>query len=429
MLHSPIKYLNDTTALSPQVRKAMRQPALFSSPVILLMLAACSGGSNRTSLTEGTANLDETSETEDTTETDDSSDTEDSSETDDSSDTEDSSETEDSSDTEDRVFERVVGSELTEQEIENGVVETLESVEGNTHFDGSAEGAHEVSYYYDPNPVKVDLYLGVGTDGWGDQDRYENIDDIDGSDYDDTLIGDDYDNFIYGNRGNDVLRGEAGNDDLYGDEGNDTIYGGDDDDNIEGGDGHDTIYGGYGDDDIEGGRGDDWLYGGAGEDLLEGHEGDDHLFGNDGDDDLYGDDGDDILYGGIGDDNLYGGDGNDTLSGGDGYDWLDGGSGTNTLTGGEGNDKFVFDIDNETSSYTTVTDFDTGTDKIVLLVDDVEVAENWSLSELESALNIDHNVASSNSPTILSFDGGHHIMVFEDTQFYTVNNFEFVEFL
>ena len=64
--------------------------------------------------------------------------------------------------------------------------------------------------------------------------------------------------------------------------------------------------------------------------------------------------------------------GNDTIKGNNGDDSLTGGSGKDNLTGGNGADTFIFnssDYDFTAKSYTTdtITDFKTGTDKIVLV--------------------------------------------------------------
>lgn len=69
--------------------------------------------------------------------------------------------------------------------------------------------------------------------------------------------------------------------------------------------------------------------------------------------------GNDYLFAGVGDDKLVGGTGNDFLSGGDGR---------NTLTGGAGADYFMFHL-TDGYSYSDITDFQKGVDKIALILD------------------------------------------------------------
>lgn len=89
------------------------------------------------------------------------------------------------------------------------------------------------------------------------------------------------------------------------------------------------------------------------------------MFGFAGNDSLTGGDADDKLYGGVGDDELDGGEGNDVLVGGRGAD---------TLTGGLGDDIFLLDVIEPGANsasvaddvYDTITDFESGDDKIQL---------------------------------------------------------------
>jgi Ca2+-binding RTX toxin-like protein len=74
----------------------------------------------------------------------------------------------------------------------------------------------------------------------------------------------------------------------------------------------------------------------------------------------------DNLFAGAGADSISGGAGGDTLTGGAGDDTLVGGAGNDVLTGGNGADRFVFETILGTSNIDTITDFVTGTDRIVL---------------------------------------------------------------
>lgn len=81
----------------------------------------------------------------------------------------------------------------------------------------------------------------------------------------------------------------------------------------------------------------------------------------------------DRLLGGAGHDLLIGDRGRDILLGGGGSDTLNGGAGHDVLTGGLGVDRFVFSAPMNAAHSDTITDFVSGTDKI-LLDDDVFTA-------------------------------------------------------
>ena len=130
------------------------------------------------------------------------------------------------------------------------------------------------------------------------------------------------------------------------------------------------------------------VYGGAGNDLISGSNATfDILYGGDGadpiyaigtgNDTLFGESGNDVLYGGASLGTIYGGEGNDTIF--FGSDGADNNTAVVTLSGGEGADEFTFTDDGTgvgyadasagaaaTATYTTIADFDSGTDKISL---------------------------------------------------------------
>jgi Ca2+-binding RTX toxin-like protein len=77
-------------------------------------------------------------------------------------------------------------------------------------------------------------------------DTYFDVENLQGSIYDDHLGGDDVANVIHGNAGNDLIAGRGGSDELHGNEGNDILYGDDGDDALYGDDGADALVGGSG---------------------------------------------------------------------------------------------------------------------------------------------------------------------------------------
>jgi Ca2+-binding RTX toxin-like protein len=244
------------------------------------------------------------------------------------------------------------------------------------HYTGNA-GTDTVSYAPRGagSPVTADLGTGWGGDG-GDEDTYEEVENLVGTAGDDELTGGDGNNKLEGRDGDDELHGGDGNDTLIGGAGGDVIDGdggvdtasylahlsgvtanldgaqndgaaGESDwiqstvENLAGsshgdtltGDGNpNTIHGdacslfcsGGGDDTIHGGSGNDYLYGGGGDDYVHGQGGTDTVTGSDGEDDLNGGSGADTLSGGNNDDSLDGGSSYDALDGGSGVaDWCD----------------------------------------------------------------------------------------------------------
>lgn len=119
---------------------------------------------------------------------------------------------------------------------------------GETHYTFDAEyfGLPTGSTFagvtkFDDNYVqytKGQAFIGYGTQ----------LENLIGSNHNDTLTGNNADNVIQGLNGNDRINGGKGNDILFGDAGNDTLIGGDGDDRLYGGLGEDTLTGGAGND-------------------------------------------------------------------------------------------------------------------------------------------------------------------------------------
>ena len=276
---------------------------------------------------------------------------------------------------------------------------------GNDTIDGG-DGLDLVRFLDETQALTVDLVLGYAQGR--DRDVLINIEDIDGSAYDDLLIGNDAANVLSGQGGADTLIGGTGNDILAGREGGDRyeFIAGDGLDVVNDlGDGsgtdrvviHDyfarnaSIYqqsassesivinfGATGDvlvlantlnashsgavEEIEWADGTVWGHAellrnlgqtgsvdSAGpthrDNLLNRTSGDDVTDALGGNDLVRGLGGDDSLSGNDGNDTLIGGDGDDTLRGGAGNDELNGGPGNDVKDGGAGFDVAIYSVD------------------------------------------------------------------------------------
>lgn len=258
---------------------------------------------------------------------------------------------------------------------------------GNDNINGGT-GIDTVNYLSAASGVTANLSTGQSSGGDGN-DTLTNIENLQGSNFNDILTGDSNANVMDGNGGNDSLRGGAGNDRLNGGTGNDSLYGNTlttggglatETNSLNGGNGNDLIYGSDGNDIILGGNGNDFIRGNGGNDFINGGTGIDwasyfHATGSvtvnlttgrssgaDGSDTLFsieslsgssfndiltGNSNNNVINGNNGNDTVRGTDGNDTISGNDGDDILYGSSlttgggtatETNTLNGGAGDD-------------------------------------------------------------------------------------------
>ncbi|NIE74327.1 retention module-containing protein [Pantoea sp. Ap-967] len=115
---------------------------------------------------------------------------------------------------------------------------------GNDLLDGGA-GNDTASYKAATAGVTVDLSIsGPQHTGGAGVDTLVSIENLIGSDYNDTLVGNAGDNVLNGGLGNDVLKGGDGNDILIGGPGDDTLTGGNGNDTFvwqKGDTGHDTV--------------------------------------------------------------------------------------------------------------------------------------------------------------------------------------------
>ncbi len=252
---------------------------------------------------------------------------------------------------------------------------------GNDRVDGGA-GSDDVQYFDATGGVTVDLsHSGPQNIGGGmGSDTLISIEGVTGSDFNDFFRGNAGDGFFNGGLGVDAMTYDnatgpvtanleagtatgagVGTDSFLAIE---NLIGSNFNDSLTGSDGNNVIEGGPGDDTIDGGVGVDTASyahaasgvtvslgqlnvaqntGGAGVDTLVAVE---NLLGSAFDDTLTGNNGANMLSGGAGNDTLDGGAGNDVLNGDAGNDLLIGGAGNDVLNGGLGVD---------TASYATAT--------------------------------------------------------------------------
>lgn len=132
---------------------------------------------------------------------------------------------------------------------------------GNDYVHGGA--GHDIaSYLKAPRAIVLQLADGIARDtGGAGIDRLFNIEQVDGSQWNDRITGDGRDNLLRGMDGDDLLAGGEGHD------------------RLAGGAGRDTLSGQLGNDTLIGHAGDDRLFGGVGADILAGGAGvDTHVY-------------------------------------------------------------------------------------------------------------------------------------------------------
>ena len=292
-------------------------------------------------------------------------------------------------------------------EIDGGAGDDIIRASGGADVIDGGDDSDTIDYSDLAGATAIDVTLGgpapvnVTVTGGTDQ-TISNIENVIGTDGDDTITGDANANTLEGGDGNDTLSGRGGVDTLDGGDGVDTadyssavgginanlaigatsvdgfgtndtlidienITGSTLDDTITGDAGDNVILGNIGNDTLDGGAGDDTVDGGAGSDIIKAGAGDDSYVGGTGTDELtYANDvagvtvdldagtatdgtGDtdtiatiENLTGSDFDDDLTGNAGDNIILGGDGDDLMDGGAGHDTLTGGSGIDTASF---------------------------------------------------------------------------------------
>jgi len=287
-------------------------------------------------------------------------------------------------------IENVIGSSLSDQILGDAYDNLIEGGLGDDTLNGNA-GIDTASYIHALGSVFVSLATGKGSGADG-ADTLIGIENLVGSDFNDTLSGDAGANSLEGGVGDDILIGGDGKDVLIGGGGNDSLNGGKKVDTASyvtaqagvvvslaltgvqntQGSGLDTLF------DLEN------LTGSQFADSLTGNDLDNLLVGADGDDVLSGGKGADTLNGGLGIDTasfasagggvtarlltgkVLGGAGKDSLASienltgstfkdelyGDSNDnILDGGNADDFLEGGEGNDSLIGGLGRDIASY------------------------------------------------------------------------------
>jgi len=258
--------------------------------------------------------------------------------------------------------------------------------DGNDYLRGGAgadtlngeTGIDSIDYSASNAGVTINLSTNSANGGDATGDIISNIENVYGSNYDDTLIGDSNNNLLYGRLGNDTMIGGLGNDAYHVDNINDTIT-------ELSGEGTDTVYA--------------YLDYNLVDTNLE------NLY-------LY-----DTAVNGTGNgfnNTIVGNASNNVLTGGGGNDVLNGGTGADSLTGGTGNDTYtvdnVGDIVTETS--TLATEIDTVNSSVTYtLGDNTERLTLTGTANIDGTGNTLANTITGNSGNnILTGNEGNDIL-------------------
>ncbi len=131
--------------------------------------------------------------------------------------------------------------------------DTLVGNDGNDYLTGGAfndsliggNGIDTADYFFSDTSAAINASLVTGlVTGGGGKDTLSGIENVNGSNFNDTITGDANANVLEGRGSDDLLTGGAGNDTLLGGDGADSILGNEGGDFIRGGAGNDTIDGG-----------------------------------------------------------------------------------------------------------------------------------------------------------------------------------------
>ena len=228
--------------------------------------------------------------------------------------------------------------------------DSLKGFGGADRLDGG-NGIDTVFYGDSTAGVGINLDTGRGVGGSAEGDRFISIENVFGSNFNDSIIGSTAANQLHGQEGNDVIKGGGGNDYLDGGSGNDILGAGL---------GQSVLDGGSGDDTLKGIGGANTLIGGSGIDtadysgmnigvtvsLTSGRASHGYIsWPNDVPDWAVADhlSGIENITGSAYQDFLIGDGGVNVLRGMDGGDLLDGRGGADRAYGGAGNDQYYVD--------------------------------------------------------------------------------------
>jgi Ca2+-binding RTX toxin-like protein len=232
---------------------------------------------------------------------------------------------------------RLVGNEGSDK-LYGGAGNDMFDTGGGYDFVDGGSGVDTVTYDDSWGLVVVNLATGKGSGAEAANDTYINVENVEGSAFNDIITGDANVNRLNGMAGDDTLSGGAGNDILVGGAGADTLIGGDGDQDAAS---YQDASAGVIANLVTGGTG--------GEALGDTYSGVEYIYGS-----AF----NDVLTGDAAINRLTGGAGNDTLNGAAGNDYLLGEAGNDTLIGGAGADVFVFD---KSFGQDTISDFWAGT--------------------------------------------------------------------
>jgi Ca2+-binding RTX toxin-like protein len=271
--------------------------------------------------------------------------------------------------------------------------------------DDSLNGGNGVDWaYYNGagSAVNVDLsIIGAQNTGGGGVDTLATIENVLGSNFNDSIAGNDTGNVITGGNGDDSLVGGDGDDTLIGGAGNDTLDGGLGFDSLVGGAGDDRYFVDNGSDVVDDtGGGYDIIYTADSMSMPDNIEEVNYIGSSEG-----GVSGNALsnlmvgssflrttLFGAGGNDTLFGGSNDDILDGGLGDDIINGGGGIDSMGGGDGNDLYYVDDESD-----EVTENDNGPSALLALfaagsldgfIDTVIAAVNYTLTTFVENLTL-----------------------------------------